>query len=268
MTILLRDYQHAGAVFRRNLYRNAPKYKFLFHTYFDINQQAFNRNLSTGDNYGLLVKDVKLPSYSIKTQQLNQYNRKRIVQTKISYDPVTITFHDDNFSKVTQMWEGYYKYYYRDGAKPKIVIGGVAGNDTQATTGAGGTTTTNTMSDFNNRTTYTPSITGNADWGYIGESYSGSSTKAPFFKSITVFGFHLNNFTAYTLINPMITAFAHDQYNYDEGGGTMRNTMTLDYETVVYNYGEMQGRTISDIITGFGLQPNYDVTQSPWPKKK
>lgn len=262
----LRDYQHAGIIFRRNLYRNAPKFKYLFHVSFDINTEAFSRGTVQGNNYGLFVRDVKLPSYNIKTLQLNQYNRKRIVQTKINYEPVNITFHDDNFSQVTQLWEAYYKYYFRDGAKPKVVIGGVAGNDTANTTGAGGTTTTNTMADYNNRTTYKDTITGNADWGYIGEAIpsNGSGAKVPFFKSITVFGFYTSNFTAYTLINPMITSFQHDTYNYDEGNGTMRNTMTVDYETVVYNYGQLQGRSPSDVITGFGQPQSYDTTPSPY----
>lgn len=265
MTTTLRDYQHAGLIFRRNLYRNTPKYKFLFHVYFDFNTAAFNRNINTGQNYGLYVNNIKLPSYNIKTTTLNQYNRKRVIQTKINYDPVTITFHDDNFSEVTQMWEAYYKYYYRDGSKPKITIGGAPGNNTGATTGAGGTTTSNTMTDFNDRTTYSPSISGNADWGYIGEAFANNagSSKPPFFKTITTFGFYTDKFVAYTLINPLITNFAHDTYNYDEGNGLMKNTMTIDYETVVYNYGELQGKTPSDIITGFGLNETYDKTASP-----
>jgi len=261
----LRDYQHAGVIFRRNLYRNAPKYKYLYHVYFDINQLAFSRNTVQGNNYGLFVKDIRLPSYSINTAKLNQYNRKRIVQTKINYDPVSVTFHDDNFSQVTQMWEAYYKYYYKDGGIPKVQIGGVPGNNTQNITGAGGTTTTNTLSEYNNRTTYSDTQTGNVDWGYYGEPNPGTGTgsKTPFFKCITVFGFYQNNFVAYTLINPLITAFQHDTYNYDEGNGTMKNTMTIDYETVVYNYGQIQGRTVSDIITGFGLPESYDNTPSP-----
>lgn len=255
----LRDYQHAGIIFRSNLYKNAPKYKFLFHVYFDINTQAYNRNLSTGDNYGLFVKSIKLPTYTFKTSTMNQYNRKRIVQTKINYEPVSIIFHDDNFSRVTKMWEAYYKYYYADGAQPQVRIGtGIASND-QNTTGAGGVTTTNSLSNYNNRTQYASSITGETNWGYLGEGAT-VGTKIPFFKNITVFGFFMDNYTAYTLINPIITNFQHDQYNYDEGNGTMNNTMTIDYETVVYNYGQLQGKNPSDVITGFGLVGSYDLT--------
>ena len=119
----LRDYTHASKTFRTNSYQNAPKLKFLFHTYFDINPDAY----SVEGNHGLLVKEVKLPSFSVQTQQLNQYNRKRIVQTKIRYEPIEITFHDDNNNQATKLWEAYYTYYYNDATKPGIVFAGNRG---------------------------------------------------------------------------------------------------------------------------------------------
>jgi len=87
--------------------------------------------------------------------------------------------------------------------------------------------------------------------------------KIPFFKNITIFGFNQHNFAAYTLINPVITRFAHDTYDYAQGNGTMEHQMTLDYETVVYNEGAIDGKTPSNIVTGFGDEANYDRTPSP-----
>ena len=92
----LRDYTHASKTFRPNSYQNAPKFKYLFHTYFEINSEAYGENVNTGSNYGLLVKTVKLPSFQFEVAVLNQYNRKRLVQSKIKYDPIDITFHDDH----------------------------------------------------------------------------------------------------------------------------------------------------------------------------
>jgi hypothetical protein len=43
----------------------------------------------------------------------------------------------------------------------------------------------------------------------------------------------------------------------------MQNGMTIDYETVVYNYGKMDGRKPGDIVTGFGDEANYDRNVSP-----
>lgn len=245
----LRDYTHASKTFRANSYQNAPKLKFLFHTYFDINPDAY----SVEGNYGLLVKEVKLPSFNVQTQQLNQYNRKRIVQTKIRYDPIEITFHDDNNNQATKLWEAYYTYYYNDANKPGIVFAGNRG-------GSG----SSSGKSYNSNNIYDTTISGDDDWGFTGgQTDSSTGRKVPFFKNITVFGFNQHNFTAYSLVNPVITSFGHDTYNYSEGGGVMQNRMTIDYETVVYNYGALDGRNPGDIVTGFGDVDTYDRNVSP-----
>ena len=242
---VLRDYTHAAKTFRTNSYQYAPKLKFLFHTYFSL-------NTSIGDqtNFGLLVKEIKLPSFQFQNSQMNQYNRKRIVQTKIKYDPIDITFHDDNGNQATKLWEAYYKYYYNDSTKPGSVLTG---------RGAG-----SSVNNYNDRNIYKESITGDDDWGFNGgQTDAATGKKMPFFKNITIFGFNQHNFTAYTLINPVINNFSHDTYNYAEGGGTMSNKMTIDYETVVYNYGAMDGRSPGNIVSGFGDPAHYDTLPSP-----
>lgn len=244
----LRDYTHASKTFRTNSYQNAPKLKFLFHTYFDINPEAF----SAEGNYGLLVKEIKLPSFNVRTQQLNQYNRKRIVQTKLEYEPIEITFHDDNNNQVTKLWEAYYTYYYNDANKPGIVFAGNRGGSP----GAAG-------KSYNSNNIYDASISGDDDWGFAGGSTSSEGKKIPFFKNITVFGFNQHNFVAYSLVNPVITSFGHDTYNYSTGDGVMENKMSIDYETVVYNYGALDGRSPGDIVTGFGDEATYDRVGSP-----
>jgi hypothetical protein len=246
----LRDYTHASKTFRTNTYENAPKLKFLFHTYFDINPAAY---VGTA-NFGLLVKEIKLPTFTPQTVQLNQYNRKRIVQTKIKYEPIEISFHDDAGNQVNRLWQSYYTYYYNDGNKPGAVLSGNRGGTPGVGVAAAG---------YNDRTQYNPSITGQDDWGFVGGSSSAEGKRVPFFKNITVFGFDKHRFTAYTLINPVITSFSHDTYNYAEGGGTMANRMTIDYETVVYDAGMMDGRSPANIVTGFGSEANYDTRLSP-----
>jgi hypothetical protein len=257
----LRDFTHASKTFRTNSYQNSPKFKFLYHTYFEINPQAMeyfdggraSSGVNYNTNFGLLVKEIKLPSFKFQTQQFNQYNRKRIVQTKINYDPIDVTFHDDNGDTINSLWQAYYSYYYNDSRKASVFSG---------SRGAAGTGVTN----YNNRNIYDgPNrVVGDNDWGYIGNTtQTHDGKKIPFFKRITVFGFNQHNFTAYTLINPVVTNFSHDTYNYNEGSGIMQNRMSLDYETVVYNYGAMSGRAPGDIVTGFGDPSNYDTELSP-----
>jgi len=260
----LRDYTHASKTFRTNGYQYAPKLKFLFHVYFDINTSAYAQNVGTGANFGLLVKSVTLPSFTFATHELNQYNRKRIVQTKIKYEPISIKFHDDNGTAdgraaggiIHQLWKAYYTYYYKDGTKPNVILSAASGAARTAANGqpAG-------AASYNQRTTYTPSITGNDDWGYIGESTL--AVKQPFFNNITIFGFNQHNYTAYTLINPLLTKMGQDTYSYSEGNGTMEMSMDVNYETVVYNEGAMDGNAPGNIVTGFGDNANYDRTLSP-----
>jgi hypothetical protein len=263
----LRDYTHASKTFRPNAYQYAPKFKFLFHVYFEINQSAYAVGLPQGANFGLAVKSVKLPSYSFDTHTMNQYNRKRIVQTKIKYDPIDINFHDDNGNLIRNMWYNYYTYYYKDASIP---VASVSGRQAQQT--GNGSTNSPNNTNYNSRNIYSQSITGDTNWGYIGETpdspntniqAGNGQTKIPFFKNVTIFGFNQHKYAAYTLINPIINRFAHDTYNYAEGNGTMENTMTLDYETVKYFQGSIDGTKPSDIVAGFGLEANYDRAPSP-----
>jgi len=69
------------------------------------------------------------------------------------------------------------------------------------------------------------------------------------------------------LVNPIITKFSHDTYDYAQGNGTMEHQMSVDYETVVYNEGGLDGKTPGNIVTGFGDDANYDRTPSPIMKK-
>jgi hypothetical protein len=255
----LRDFTHASKTFRTNSYENAPKLKFLFHTFFDINPEAYFSDA----NYGVLVKEVRLPSFNLATHQMNQYNRKRIIQTKIKYEPIEITFHDDNGNTINKLWEAYYRYYYSDGSKPSNVLradrGG--GNFPLFSGGPLGRST----ASYNSRDIYDDTADW-TDWGLVGGSnreFIESGVKVPFFKNITIFGFNQHDFTAYTLVNPMITNFSHDTYKYDSGNGIMENRMTIDYETVVYNAGNLDGRTPENIVTGFGSETTYDRNLSP-----
>jgi len=255
----LRDFAHASKTFTPNSYENAPKFKFLFHTFFDINPQAYFSDA----NYGVLVKEVRLPSFNFTTHQLNQYNRKRIVQTKIKYEPIDITFHDDNGNTINKLWEAYYRYYYSDGSKPSNVLRADRGGGNFPLF-EGGPLGQATIA-YNDRDIYDGEAPW-TDWGLVGGSnreFINDGVKVPFFKNITIFGLNQHDFTAYTLVNPMITNFSHDTYKYDSGNGIMENRMTIDYETVVYNAGNLDGRTPENIVTGFGSERTYDRRLSP-----
>lgn len=257
----IKDYTHASKTFTPDSFANAPKHKFLFHTVFTLNDGVYP---GSETNFGILVRDVKLPSFQFDTHKMNQYNRKRIVQTKIRYEPVTIGFHDDNNNTINRLWYAYYTYYYKDATKPNVFFAGKRGGATEQS--LNDTTTKPTLANYDYRNIYDETIGGDDDWGYIGETSapgSVSGSKPPFFKDIRIFGFWQHNWTAYVLVNPTITSFNHDTFNYDEGNGVMKNQMTLEYETVVYDAGQLSGKSPGDIVTGFGDIANYDRAESP-----
>jgi len=263
----LRDYSHASKTFRTNGYELSPRNKFLFHVFFNINTgqiPALQSAFGTEDiaSVGLMVKTAQLPSYTIDVDTLNQYNRKRLVQTKINYNPIQIVFNDDQGDLIRNLWYNYYSYYYKDPSQKyqgNPVLNGTIGNLASLANGFG----------YNTRDTYENSRQVN-DWGYIGEGYTDSSSfspsgsgKPPFFRDIKIYGLSQKRFAEYTLINPMITEWAHDTYDYAQGGGTMVNTVTLRYETVKYYSGAIGGEQPSATVAGFADPAHYDTTRSP-----
>jgi hypothetical protein len=266
----LRDYTHASKTFTTNGYELAPRLKFLFHTFFNLNLSgvpALQSAFGTGDmaTIGLAVKTVDLPSYQIATDTLNQYNRKRIVQTRINYNPVKITFHDDGGDLIRNLWYTYYSYYYKD---PGQKYEGVA--NTNGT--SGNMQTTPAGFGYNCSDTYSANREVN-DWGYIGESAADGTPassagldttgKPAYFNDIKIYGLNQHKYAAYVLINPMITDWTSEPYDYSSGNGTMTHTMTITYETVKYYSGAI-GRSRPDTnVAGFADPNRYDQTPSP-----
>lgn len=269
----LKDYRHASKTFRTNGYENSPRLKFLFHVYFNLNdsipglrngpQAVFGNNDTS--TIGLLVKSVELPRFNIDTEVLNQYNRKRVVQKKISYQPVRIALHDDGGDLARTLWYNYFAYYYKDPSQPyrgQAATNGTLGADSNRTAGFG----------YNVRDTYAQDRFVN-DWGFIGESYgdsansqvgpNGTGGKPAFFRDISIYGFNQHKFVEYVLINPVIRDWSHDTYAYEQSNGTMENNLTIEYETVKYYTGAIGGVRPDTNVQGFASPEHYDQVPSP-----
>ena len=242
-TDYLRDYKHASKTFVADGQALAPTNKFLFHVYFTLNTaeipglaQAIG-GAEGKSRIGMLVKTAQLPSYTFDIDELHQYNRKRYVQKKINYQPVTLTLHDDGSDTVRSMWANYMMYYYSDSDY---------GYDGQGSNNP----------EYNSRNIYSDLRRVN-DWGYNGAGF-GDGTKPAFFKDIKIYGLNRNNFTSYTLINPIISSFQHDTFDYSAGNGIMQHSITFNYEVVKYGRGK-----VGSEVRGFGDPAMYDTTPSP-----
>lgn len=278
----LGDFAHASRLFVQSNYRLAPKQKFLYHCVFNINPAVKGKfqSLSTGASaINMLVKTVDLPKFKVNTDLAYQYNRKKQVHTKIEYDPVTVTFHDDSLGLTTALWSSYYGYYFADsshgpsqGSLPALGSSGLGG------TSLGGIiSTANTVVNFvkslGKRGTNVSNAIGSAAPGtppaYQNNTYKGeelnkfrfgldNGSSIPFFSSIQIFQMSRRTYQSFTLINPKIISMSHDNLSYAEGGGITQNTMSIIYEAVIYGQGAVkQGNP-----TGFGTE-YYDQTPSP-----
>jgi hypothetical protein len=269
----LRDYTHASKTFRTAGYDLAPRNKFLYYVYFNLNTSipAVANLVSGGKSnvIGLMAKSAQLPSYQIDVATMNQYNRKRLVQTKINYNPAQIVLHDDHSDLIRNMWYQYFQYYYAD---PTYKYG-----NTPNQSGA--------LGQINNLFTgfsYTSNDTYAASrpvqrWGLSGQGYSNpslqslsnslingaASTIQPFFNDITIYGMSQKTYAQYTMINPLITEWQHDTYDYSQGAGIMQHTMSIRYEAVKYYSGAIGGEQPSGPVPGFADPAHYDTQISP-----
>lgn len=235
----LADYQHGARLYVDDNHRLTPKVKFLYHCTFNINSQASAVIPQLREKHmnelNMLVKSAQLPAYNIQTDVKHQYNRKRVVQKRIDYQPVNITFHDDNFGVTTAMWEAYYRYYYRDGNYASVQPAG------SPESGAA-------IESYNRGSQFA-----DKQFRYGLDNDSG----LPFFDSITITQMARKSYTSFTLINPIISQWQHDTMDNSQSD-PVSNTMTVEYETVHYSRGTVgKGGP-----KGFA-EEHYDKTPSP-----
>lgn len=226
---IMRDYAHATRIFVDSNYRLIPKQGFLFHVYFDIDPElgslsSINRNSLT--EVGLMVKSADLPKYSIDTKTYNSYNRPNIVQSKIKFDNLSISFHDDSANIIRNFWYDYYRYYYRD-------------SDHSGNT-------------YGIEYKYQPQTTGNFGFTRRTDTYK------PYLRSVRLYSLHQKRFSEYILLNPIIKSFKHGQHQNSGDAGTMGHDMVIEYENVLY----ADGTTTFGNPPGFA-DLHYDTRSSP-----
>ncbi len=228
----LRDARHAMQLYTEHGHALGPKTKFLYHVVFEysapldkiVNSDKFRKEL------GVLVKSVDLPKFKATVETKNQYNRKKRVQTRIDYDEINIKLHDDNTGLTRAMLEEYYKYYSKDGHK----------NDRGRPL------------DFGARDKFTNQV---PRYGLD------NGANGPFFSYIRIYQLSRKKWFSYTLVNPILTAWGHDDMSYGDGNSIMENSMTVGYEAVLYNTGELQ---IGNEPVGFtDIETRYDQVHSP-----
>ena len=112
----MKDYQHASRLYIDDHFKLMPKQKFLFHVVFNTDETLFQDGFNANERYELnmLVRACDLPKYDLSLEEKVQYNKKMYTATRIAYEPVNITFHDDHADTVNAFWKKYYEYHIAD----------------------------------------------------------------------------------------------------------------------------------------------------------
>ena len=86
-----------------------------------VPRQRFNFTLSITVSDGAApieftrIQDLTLPGYSFDTQIVNQYNQKRVVQTKLNYGTLSVNFYDTFDNSFHNILKRYIANYYNSG---------------------------------------------------------------------------------------------------------------------------------------------------------
>lgn len=255
-TINLRDYQSAADTFNPNNYSNLPKTKRWFHLYFELNPAAINVVSKTLDptqtagriNWpvnnlavlGILVRGVKLPNFHFDVRRMNQYNRWSLNINKVEYAPIEINFWDDCVDQMTGFWYGYYSYMVQDPNYTNFFASQNEGvpvpfewDQNSGSPQSGYSSLYNNSDAWANKFGLDTQINGQEEFG----------RNQPFFKSIRIYQFNRatntqlgSTYNEFVLVNPIISGFNYSDLEYSSPD-FMSNSMTIEYETVLFNSG-------------------------------
>jgi hypothetical protein len=242
----LRDYKHAARLYQDNYYGMAPKAGWTYFIEIGLNPKLHDKTIfaALDDTWykrsrgklGLLAKSADLPRFSVATETLNQYNKKTVVQSKITYNPISITFHDDMDNIITDLWKNYYQYYYADSR--------YTGFNSLSKTMSVIPEAYQELSEYDNR-------------AYAYGLNNGQTE--PFFSYIKIFLLNRRKYSSVTLINPIITEWAHSQLDQTSGNRLLDAKMTVAYEAVYY---DTRNSSVTKTEPGFNAI-HYDNAPSP-----
>jgi hypothetical protein len=244
MSTTLIDYAHAHNLYVTGNMRLSPKFKHLFSAVLNIDSSVSSvinglANININE-INLLCRSSDLPRFDLQTETLNQYNRKKVIHTSVQYQPITLQFHDDNAGLTTLLLETYFRYYYAD-SNYTSVVGDVPRAYARSRGGINSAYSTQDAVSYR----YGLDMPAKAQ---------------NFFRSIQLLQFHPQNrktiYTSYTLVNPKISNYQHDNVT-QEGSEFSINSLSISYEAVFYNRGEL---SISENSASGNY---YDATVSP-----
>jgi hypothetical protein len=204
---------YVNFVFNRDLYRSlygAPE------------TTEFRTTISS------LVKTADLPGVSFKTETLNAYNKKRIVNTGVDYQPVNMTVYDTVNNEWLTTVMKYFSYHYMNPRNEQQLDEIGTSRDMQPVNSSGrvynrsgASASSVSGSNFAKRDN-TSSFDSNSD------GYNINNT-AHFFERIDYILYHGQRAVQYSLMNPVLTEFKPGGIDYSDSNA-MEFNLSFQYE--------------------------------------
>lgn len=242
-----------------SLYRNQPRFPFEYYININLDKVDSAKNyvetfFNTPEWMQImpLVKTVDMPSMKIETNTLNQYNRMRISQTKMQFDPIKMVFHDVVDGKTLKFWEMYYRYYFSDGNEYGKNVYPYTQNNTSFNTENAENNTVrniqgessnavnspnNTIGDKSSLQNIVANTLNNHNFGF---NLPQVQNVRNLIHTIEIFQVHAGRFNRVTLVNPRISAFTHSTLDYASSDRTVELTFLFEYEYAYYSLHNMQ----------------------------
>lgn len=217
--------------FNSSSFTSTPKHKFLFYIKF-VRGTSSSSSASGGattdwsNGCGFLAKRVERPNVEFETETINQYNKKRIIQTGHNLGKISIEFHDTVDNQIMKLFQEYYQFYYSDPQN---------------------TTTSAWINDIVSGNFQT----GVNDWGFALNTNTPSNTY--FFDRIELYQVFAGQYSQVNFANPKITSFNPDELSFSEGGETCSIEMDLSFEGMVYVANNQSIATNSGLVSDLKL---------------
>lgn len=197
---MLADPRHAATNYNiTNTYLHGiPKPKYLFYV-------RFVSPLTSGrSNVVFQLLSMDRPTLNLDTETLNQYNKPRIIHTKVEKQPIRMTLYDTNDGASMRLFLEYYNYFYYDNLKTSAA-------------------------DF-----YPDIVTNDfsPNWGV--NASKTNSTANYFFSHIEVYQFSGNLYDRFDIIHPKITVYDPDTLDYSAGSEPSVFELNVAYEGILY----------------------------------
>lgn len=162
---------------------------------------------------GFLAKSVERPGAQVQTEELNQYNKRRIITTGIKHNPIRLQLYDTIDSQAVQMWDEYAKQYFGDYRHDGYY------SDYQS----------DIIGDQ-----WNDNANGGFGFAPLAATPNVTDDNAQFFlQVVSIYQVYGGNYVQFDLFNPKIINFEMDQLSYDVNDISMVS-MQLAYEAVIH----------------------------------